>query len=435
MVGVGDRDALGRSHAHGPGVLPVHVVGATGRQAKLEGAGGTRGEGPRRGAHELEVRLVPRGTRLDGNGRRNDLDHGGTRGGGCRGFFAASPETERRETESRDDQPDACGALHGGREIARTRAGGDCSAALDTLRRRPHLNALLSESWARPAPEAVVASKGRILLLENIHPGAKAQLEQDGYEVELQAKALSEADLIKAGEGCIAVGIRSKTRVTKGALSALAPSLRSIGAFCIGTNQVDLARARARGVPVFNAPFSNTRSVAELIIAEVVMLARQLGDRVPRGARGQVAQGVGGLLRGARQDPRHRRLRPHRLAGGRARRGHGHAGGLLRRRRPSSRWATTRPASLDELLAVSDFVTLHVPATPQTHRHDRRRGDRPDEEGRVPAQRLSRGTVVDPALAARCASGHLGGAAIDVYPEEPEGNGDGFVTSCRGCPT
>jgi D-3-phosphoglycerate dehydrogenase len=120
-----------------------------------------------------------------------------------------------------------------------------------------------------------------------------------------------------------------------------------------------------RGVPVFNAPFSNTRSVAELVIAEVIALARQLGDRNARGARGQVAQGRGELLRGARQDARHRRLRPHRLAGGRAGRVARHAGVFydIATRLPMG---NNRAETLSSLLAQSDFVTLHVPETPQT---------------------------------------------------------------------
>jgi D-3-phosphoglycerate dehydrogenase len=266
-----------------------------------------------------------------------------------------------------------------------------------------------------------VASKGRILLLENIHPGAKAQLEQDGYEVELQAKALSEADLIKAGEGCIAVGIRSKTRVTKGALSALAPSLRSIGAFCIGTNQIDLQSALELGVAVFNAPFSNTRSVAELIIAEIVMLSRRLGDRSNEMHRGVWTKSAVGSYE----------IRGKTLGII----GYGHIGrqlGVLAEsfgmqvvfydvaaRLPMG---NNRSAQLDAVLRDADFVTLHVPETPQTKDMI---GERELAQMKKGAFLLnaSRGTVVViAALAAALRSGHLGGAAIDVFPEEPEGN-------------
>lgn len=266
-----------------------------------------------------------------------------------------------------------------------------------------------------------MASKGRILLLENIHPGAKAQLEQDGYEVELQAKALSEADLIKAGEGCIAVGIRSKTRVTKGALSALAPSLRSIGAFCIGTNQIDLQSALELGVAVFNAPFSNTRSVAELIIAEIVMLSRRLGDRSNEMHRGVWTKSAVGSYE----------IRGKTLGII----GYGHIGrqlGVLAEsfgmqvvfydvaaRLPMG---NNRSAQLDAVLRDADFVTLHVPETPQTKDMI---GERELAQMKKGAFLLnaSRGTVVViAALAAALRSGHLGGAAIDVFPEEPEGN-------------
>jgi D-3-phosphoglycerate dehydrogenase len=118
----------------------------------------------------------------------------------------------------------------------------------------------------------------KVLLLENIHPSARQRFESESFVVETKSSALKEDELIRALDGVHLLGIRSKTRVTARVLEA-PPHLMSVGCFCIGTNQVDLAAANRRGVPVFNAPFSNTRSVAELIIAEMVMLARQLGDR------------------------------------------------------------------------------------------------------------------------------------------------------------
>ena len=172
-------------------------------------------------------------------------------------------------------------------------------------------------------------SKLKILLLESIHPVADGLLEAEGFEVHRADGALKEDELVARLKGVHLLGIRSKTQVTERALDA-ADSLVGLGAFCIGTNQIDLDDARTRGVPVFNAPFSNTRSVAELMIAEIVMLSRQLGDRSREVHHGVVAQGRHRLLRGARQDARHRRLRAHRLAGRRARRGAGHARRLLR---------------------------------------------------------------------------------------------------------
>ena len=121
-------------------------------------------------------------------------------------------------------------------------------------------------------------SKGRILLLEGIHPGAQTNLSDAGYDVELRPEALGEEELAKTITDCVAIGIRSKTHLTPRVIEA-ARELRAIGAFCIGADQIALAEAHDRGVPAFNAPFSNTRSVAELVLAEVVFLARQLGDR------------------------------------------------------------------------------------------------------------------------------------------------------------
>src|SRR5688572_32549190 len=121
-------------------------------------------------------------------------------------------------------------------------------------------------------------SEIKILLLENVHPVASEEFAAEGFQVETVKAALSEAELAKRVKDVHVLGIRSKTQVTPKVLDE-ARRLLSVGAFCIGTNQVSLPRANARGVPVFNAPFSNTRSVAEMIIAEIVILSRQLFDR------------------------------------------------------------------------------------------------------------------------------------------------------------
>lgn len=276
-------------------------------------------------------------------------------------------------------------------------------------------------------------SLGRVLLVEGIHPDAKANLEAEGFEVELLPKALPEAELIAAAQGCVAIGIRSKSRITPNVLASL-PQLRAIGAFCIGTNQVALQQANARGVPVFNAPFSNTRSVAELIIAEIVVLARHLGDRnteVHRGAWTKSALGsheVRGKSLGII--------------------GYGHIGrqvGVLAEsmglsvsffdvaaRLPMGN--NRRAESLDELLAQSDFVTLHVPETPQTKDMIGARELAAMKAGSC-LLNASRGTVVViEALAEALRSKHLAGAAIDVFPEEPEGNGQPFSSALQGLP-
>src|SRR5687767_2138731 len=130
------------------------------------------------------------------------------------------------------------------------------------------------------------SDKPSILLLENIHPIAKEFLENDGYHVDLMPHAPTEDELIKLIPKYCALGIRSKTEITQKVLEHSGDIL-SIGCFCIGTNQVDLQMARKRGIAVFNAPHSNTRSVAELVIAEMISLSRQLGDRNTKAHQGE----------------------------------------------------------------------------------------------------------------------------------------------------
>ena len=128
--------------------------------------------------------------------------------------------------------------------------------------------------------------KIRILLVENIHPVAREKLESEGYQVDLLTHAPSEEELINLLPGYNALGIRSKTEITKRVLDSVS-NLTTIGCFCIGTNQVDLVAAKSHGVAVFNAPHSNTRSVAELVIAEMIALSRQLGDRNSKAHQGE----------------------------------------------------------------------------------------------------------------------------------------------------
>lgn len=271
----------------------------------------------------------------------------------------------------------------------------------------------------------------KVLLLENIHEKAVDLFRSEGFDVEALKGALKEDELCKKLENVHVLGIRSKTQITQRVLDA-APRLLSLGCFCIGTNQVNLKHANARGVPVFNAPFSNTRSVAELIISEIVVLARQLGDRsreVHEGKWRKVSAGcyeIRGKTLGIV--------------------GYGHIGAQLGVLAEAMGMnviffdiATKLPmgnnrsvGSLDELLSRSDFVTLHVPATPQTHEMIGERELAQMQKGSF-LLNASRGTVVViPALAAALKSGHLAGAAIDVFPEEPETNSDGFVTALQG---
>ena len=275
--------------------------------------------------------------------------------------------------------------------------------------------------------------KIKFLLLENIHETAREAVSGEGFHLEALPGSLAEEDLLARIRDVHVLGIRSKTRVTERVL-AEARRLLAVGCFCIGTNQVDLAAANLRGIPVFNAPFSNTRSVAELIIAEIIALARQLGDRSREVHEGRWRKAAAGSF-----EVRGKTLGIV---------GYGHIGsqvGVLAESLGmqvlffdiASKLAmgnNTRCSSLEELLRAADFVTLHVPATPLT-------------KEMIGAQELgamrkgsyllnaSRGSVVVlPALAEAIRSGHLAGAAVDVYPEEPESNRDGFVTPLRGLP-
>lgn len=276
-------------------------------------------------------------------------------------------------------------------------------------------------------------SASRILLLENIHRDAKANLEGEGFEVELLKKALSEDDLVRALRGITAIGIRSKTQITPRVLEA-ASDLRAIGAFCIGTNQIALAEANRRGVPAFNAPFSNTRSVAEMMIGQIVMLARRFADRSAEMHRGVWTKSAEGS----------REIRGKTLGIV----GYGHIGrqvGVLAEsmgmqvlfydiaaRLPMGN--NRAAGSLEELLGNADFVTLHVPETAQTKEMI---GEKQIAQMKPGAYLInaSRGTVVViPALAAAIRNGHLAGAAIDVFPVEPAGNDGTFVSELQGLP-
>ena len=151
----------------------------------------------------------------------------------------------------------------------------------------------------------------RILLLEGIHPNAVTALKQAGFaRVDLRPAALEGAALLDALQNADVVGIRSRTQLSAEVLQA-APHLKAVGCFCIGTNQVALEAAQALGIPVFNAPYSNTRSVAELVLAEIICLLR---GTQPGGTQRALAEGRERRLRGARQDARHRRLRQYRRA-------------------------------------------------------------------------------------------------------------------------
>lgn len=265
----------------------------------------------------------------------------------------------------------------------------------------------------------------KILLLEGVHAACVDRLKEAGYQAELLKNALSEDELVGRIPGVHILGIRSKTQVTKRVLEA-ADDLLSIGCFCIGTDQVDLKSAASHGVPVFNAPFSNTRSVAELTLAEMVMLARRAAHKSQLLHRGVWEKSADGCV-----EIRNKTVGIV---------GYGHIGpqvGLLAEafgmkvyyhdvvtKMPFGN--ATPVASLSELLGISDFVTLHVPETSETRNLI---GGREIAEMRPGAYllNLSRGRVVDlNAVKEGVVSGKLGGVAIDVFPEEPSSNEELF---------
>jgi len=282
-------------------------------------------------------------------------------------------------------------------------------------------------------PTSFPKAEIKILLLENVHPVATEAFRAEGFQVESVKSALPEAELAARVRDVHVLGIRSKTQITPMVLDE-GRRLLAVGAFCIGTNQVALGHANRGGVPVFNAPFSNTRSVAELVLAEIVMLSRHLGDRsreVHEGRWRKVAVGS-------------HEVRGHTIGIV----GYGHIGsqvGVLAEafgmRVVFFDIAAKLPMGnnralpqLEDVLEVADFVTLHVPETPQT-----RHMIGPEQlAGMKPGACLlnaSRGTVVQiDALADAIRRGHIGGAAVDVYPEEPESNSDGFTSPLCNLP-
>jgi D-3-phosphoglycerate dehydrogenase len=273
----------------------------------------------------------------------------------------------------------------------------------------------------------------RILLVENIHPIAKEKLEAEGYLVDLISHAPSEDELIKILPSYDALGIRSKTEITKKVLDSIG-NITTIGCFCIGTNQVDLSSAKSHGVAVFNAPHSNTRSVAELVIAEMIALSRQLGDRNTKAHQGEWIKSAEGS-----KEVRGKTLGIV---------GYGHIGSQVSvlaesmglkviffdtlKKLPlgNARAAST----LDELLKESDFVTLHVPEIPETMNMIGERELGLMRKGSYLIN-ASRGTVVViDALASALKSKHIAGCAVDVFPVEPASNKEKFVSPLQGLP-
>ncbi|RLK31573.1 phosphoglycerate dehydrogenase [Cupriavidus plantarum] len=271
------------------------------------------------------------------------------------------------------------------------------------------------------------------LLLENIHASAQQALAQAQLTVATQPKALAGDALVEAVQRHELLGIRSATHLTADTF-AHARHLLSVGCFCIGTSQVDLPAAAHAGIPVFNAPFSNTRSVAELVIGQTIMLMRRIPEKSRAAHRGQWQKTAKGSFE----------IRGKTLAVI----GYGNIGaqvGILAEAmgmrvvfhdiRPRLSLGSAVPApSLADALAQADVVTLHVPATPQTRLLIDRAAIASMRRGSILIN-ASRGSVVDiEALAGALDEGHIAGAAIDVFPEEPRSNADAFVSPLQDKP-
>ncbi len=270
-----------------------------------------------------------------------------------------------------------------------------------------------------------------VLLLEKIHPNAEEVLTDAGLAVDRHDGALSGEELADALQEVRFLGLRSKSKVTDEVLAAT-QNLEAIGCFCIGTNQVDLTAAATRAITVFNSPFSNTRSVAEMTLSEIIALHRRLFDRSMQLHSGQWRKSASGA-----HEVRGRTLGIV---------GYGHIGSqisvlaealgmrvLFYDILPRMPLGNAQPCkSLSDLLEKSDVVTLHVPATPSTHHII---GAAELKKMRPGASLINnaRGSVVDlSALAAAIESGHIGGAALDVFPEEPGSNEGDFSCPLAG---
>ncbi len=288
------------------------------------------------------------------------------------------------------------------------------------------------DTLRQPFPTSLPKDKIKILLLEGISETAAGILRSAGYtNIERQTKALDGASLRSALKGTRLLGIRSRTQITAEAIDGIR-SLVAVGCFSVGTNQVDLSACAAMGIPVFNAPFSNTRSVAELTIAEIVMLMRRVFPKsVSAHAGGWDKSAVGS------NEVRGKTLGIV---------GYGNIGSQLAvlaeafgmrviyyDHTDKLRHGNVEPVdTLDELLTKSDVITLHVPETPAT-------------QGMIGAEHVAkmkkgaifinnaRGTVADlDALAAALKAKHLSGAAIDVFPVEPSANSERFTSPLQG---
>lgn len=273
----------------------------------------------------------------------------------------------------------------------------------------------------------------KVLLLENIHQSAKEMMEKEGYQVELLSSALNEDELIEKIKGVSILGIRSKTNLTSKVIEH-ADRLLAVGAFCIGTNQIDLEACQDRGIVVFNAPYSNTRSVVELAIGEMIMLMRGVPQSVMEMHKGKWNKSATGSF-----EVRGKKLGII---------GYGNIGAQLSVVAEAlgmkvyfydivDRLAlgnATMCSSMEELLKVSDVISLHVDGRAENTNIIGKEQFDLMKDG-VVFMNLARGQVVDiAALVQNLKSGKILGAGIDVYPEEPKNNQEEFVSELRQIP-
>ncbi|NLR94238.1 phosphoglycerate dehydrogenase [Flammeovirga agarivorans] len=286
-------------------------------------------------------------------------------------------------------------------------------------------------SIKHPMATSFPKSKIKVLLLENVHQDAKQKLEDEGYQVELLGGALDEDELCEKIKGVHILGIRSKTMLTRKVVEA-ADRLMIVGAFCIGTNQIDLDACTEHGVCVFNAPFSNTRSVVEMAIGEIILLMRQIPRRLRQMDRGEWSKSASGSF-----EVRGKKLGII---------GYGNIGSQLSILAEMlgmdvyyydvveklALGNATKLSSLDELLAISDVVSLHVDGRPENKRFFTGEHINKMKKGAILVN-LARGPVVElDALQVALDSKHLAGAAIDVFPVEPKNNNDTFDAPVKG---
>jgi D-3-phosphoglycerate dehydrogenase / 2-oxoglutarate reductase len=276
-------------------------------------------------------------------------------------------------------------------------------------------------------------SRIKVLLLENVHPIGVELLKEEGYQVEVVSSAMSEEELCEKIQNVSILGIRSKTNVTKKVLEN-ANRLIAIGAFCIGTNQIDLETCQEKGIAVFNAPFSNTRSVVEMAIAEIIFLMRGFFDKSVNMHQGKWDKSASGSFE----------IRGKKLGIV----GYGNIGAQLSVLAENmgmnvfyydvieklALGNATKLDSLDQLLETCDIVSLHVDGRKDNNCLLDKKRIQKMKKGAILVN-LSRGHVVEiEALKEAMESGHLGGCAVDVFPEEPKNNSEPFVSELIGLP-